>query len=78
MVEQVDPDDKKEDKASNEVVDDVKKVAMEGVDKEKKQVAMKGSNQSNQIELALTHFSLKHAWFRARLIRSIEMLGDKL
>ena len=30
------------------------------------------------IELALTHFSLKHAWFRARLIRSIEMLGDKL
>ena len=31
MVEQVDLDDKKEDKASNEVEDDVTKVAMEGV-----------------------------------------------
>ena len=31
MVEQVDLDDKKEDKASNKVEDDVTKVAMEGV-----------------------------------------------
>ena len=31
MVEQVDLDDKKEDKASNEVEDDVTKVAIEGV-----------------------------------------------
>ena len=31
MVEQVGLDDKKEDKASNEVMDDVKKVAVEGV-----------------------------------------------
>ena len=35
MVEEVDLDDKLEYKATNEVVDDVKKVAMEGVDKEK-------------------------------------------
>ena len=41
MVEEGDLDDRLEDKATNEVVDDVKKVAMEGVDKEKKQVAMK-------------------------------------
>merc|ERR1711973_731596 len=33
-----------EDKATNEVVDDVKKMAMEGVDKERKQVAMKVAN----------------------------------
>merc|ERR1712163_82315 len=39
-----DLDDKLEDKATNEVVDDVKKVAMEGVDKERKQVAMKVAN----------------------------------
>ena len=32
MVEEGDLDDKLEDKATNEVVDDVKKVAMEGVD----------------------------------------------
>ena len=44
MVEEGDLDDKLEDKATNEVVDDVKKVAMEGVDKEKKQVAMKVAN----------------------------------
>ena len=44
MVEEGDLDDKLEDKATNEVVDDVKKVAMEGVDKEKKQVAMKVDN----------------------------------
>ena len=42
MVEEGDLDDKLEDKATNEVVDDVK--AMEGVDKEKKQVAMKVAN----------------------------------
>ena len=40
MVEEGDLDDRLEDKATNEVVNDVKKVAMEGVDKEKKQVAM--------------------------------------
>ena len=40
MVEEGNLDDKLEDKATNEVVDDVKKVAMEGVDKERKQVAM--------------------------------------
>ena len=40
MVEEGDLDDKLEDKATNEVVDDVKKVAME----EKKQVAMKVAN----------------------------------
>ena len=39
MVEEGDLDDRSEDKATNEVVDDVKKVAMEGVDKENKQVA---------------------------------------
>ena len=44
MVEEGDLDDKLEDKATNEVVDDVKKVAMEGVDKERKQVAMKVAN----------------------------------
>ena len=44
MVEEGDLDDKLEDKATNEVVDDVKKAAMEGVDKEKKQVAMKVAN----------------------------------
>ena len=44
MVEEGDLDDRLEDKATNEVVDDVKKVAMEGVDKEKKQVAMKVAN----------------------------------
>ena len=44
MVEEGDLDDKLEDKATNEVVDDVKKVAMEGVDKEKKKVAMKVAN----------------------------------
>ena len=44
MVEQVDLAVKKEDKASNEVVDDVKKVAMEGVDKGKEQVAMEVAN----------------------------------
>ena len=44
MVEEGDLDDKLEDKATNEVVDDVKKVAMEGVDIEKKQVAMKVAN----------------------------------
>ena len=44
MVEEGDLDDKLEDKATNKVVDDVKKVAMEGVDKEKKQVAMKVAN----------------------------------
>ena len=36
MVEEGDLDDKLEDKATNEVVDDVKKVAMEGVDMERK------------------------------------------
>ena len=35
MVEEGDLDDRLEDKATNEVVDDVKKVAMEGVDKER-------------------------------------------
>merc|ERR1712081_71814 len=44
MVGEGDLDDKLEDKATNEVVDDVKKVAMEGVDKERKQVAMKVAN----------------------------------
>ena len=44
MVEEGDLDDKLEGKATNEVVDDVKKVAMEGVDKERKQVAMKVAN----------------------------------
>ena len=44
MVEEGDLDDRLEDKATNVVVDDVKKVAMEGVDKEKKQVAMKVAN----------------------------------
>ena len=44
MVEEGDLDDRLEDKATNEVVDDVKKVAMEGVDKERKQVAMKVAN----------------------------------
>ena len=44
MVEEGDLDDKLEDKATNEVVDDVKMVAMEGVDKERKQVAMKVAN----------------------------------
>ena len=44
MVEEGDLDDKLEEKATNEVVDDVKKVAMEGIDKEKKQVAMKVAN----------------------------------
>ena len=46
MVEEGDLDDKLEDKANNEVVDDVKKVAMEGVDKERKQVAMKVANSN--------------------------------
>ena len=41
MVEEGDLDDKLEDKATNEVVDDVKKVAMEGVDKEKEQVVIR-------------------------------------
>ena len=43
MVEQVDLDDNKEDKATNEVVDDVKKVAMEGVDKERKHTLLPAS-----------------------------------
>ena len=49
MVEEGDLDDKLEDKATNEVVDDVKKVAMEGVDKERKQVAMKVANTNSPI-----------------------------
>ena len=40
MVEEGDLDNKLEDKATNEVVDDVKKVAMEGVDKEMKLIAL--------------------------------------
>ena len=46
MVEERDLDDKLEDEATNEAVDDVKKVAMEGVDKEKKKVAMKVANNN--------------------------------
>ena len=53
MVEERDLDDKLEDKATNEVVDDVKKAAMEGVDKEKKQVAMKVANTSCLVQLWL-------------------------
>ena len=53
MVEGGDLDDKLEDKATNEVVDDVKKAAMEGVDKEKKQVAMKVANTSCLVQLWL-------------------------
>jgi len=44
MAEEGDPDDKPEDKATNEAADNVKKVATEGADKEKKQVAMKVAN----------------------------------
>ena len=51
MVEEGDLDDKLEDKATNEVVDDVVKVAMEGVDKEKKQVAMKLANTNRLDDL---------------------------
>ena len=49
MVEQVGLDDKKEDK----VVDDVKKVAMEGVDKEKEQVVIR-SPTLNALMILLT------------------------
>ena len=53
IVEQVDLDDKKEDKASNEVVEAVKKVAMEGVDKEKEQVGIR-SPTLNALMILLT------------------------
>ena len=46
MVEEGNLDDKLEDKATNEVVDDVKKVAMEGVDKERKLLASLLSHKS--------------------------------
>ena len=55
MIEEGDLDDKLEDKATNEVVDDVKKVAMEGVDKEKKQVAMKVANTNCLDDLNLEY-----------------------
>ena len=54
MVEEGDLDDRLEDKATNEVVDDVKKVAMEGVDKERKQVAMKVAN-TNCLDVFFLH-----------------------
>ena len=63
MVEEGDLDDKLEDKATNEVVEDVKKVAMEGVDKEKKQVAMKVANTNcldDLIDDALIPVSYTH------------------
>ena len=53
MVEQVDLAVKKEDKASNEVVEAVKKVAMEGVDKEKEQVVIR-SPTLNALMILLT------------------------
>ena len=60
MVEEGDLDDKLEDKAINEVVDDVKKVAMEGVDKERKQVAMKVANTNCLDDL----IDPCHPWYR--------------
>ena len=73
MVEEGDLDDKLEDKATNEVVDDVKKVAMEGVDKEKKQVAMKVANTNcldDLIDNALLLLFLDTFLPQARIIQS--------
>ena len=67
MVEEGDLDDKLEDKATNEVVDDVKKVAMEGVDKERKQVAMKVANTNC---LALNHACLREKCVKANSMSS--------
>ena len=53
MVEQVDLAVKKEDKASYEVVEALKKVAMEGVDKEKEQVVIR-SPTLNALMILLT------------------------
>ena len=55
-----------EDKATNEVVDDVKKVAMEGVDKEKKQVAMKVANTNCLDDLIHLHIALKTTSYELR------------